>query len=249
MGGIKQSIIISYRESDEDRKINLQRVLYFLSKLLDYETEIVLVEQDNTSKIKWINQNDQINHIFIYNNKIFNKGLGYNVGVNNAKGDYLIFNDIDVLLKIDSYRSSLKLLNKTDVVNPYDILYKLDKNESEAFISNDYNFNIIETLGQKIIPNVISGGIFMMKKEKFLLLKGFDENCYGWGHEDEIFDVKIKKTELNIINVKDIAIHIHHKVNKLFYNKYYTRRDINKKLFEEYQKMSTEQLKEKIKNM
>jgi predicted glycosyltransferase involved in capsule biosynthesis len=249
MGKIRQSIIISYRESDEDRKINLQKLLPFLSKLLDYETEIVLVEQDITSKINWIDHNDQIKHIFIYNNKIFNKGLGYNVGVNNAKSDHLIFNDIDVFLKIDSYRSSLKLLNKADVVNPYDTLYYLDKNQSKTFISNNYDFNIIETLGQKITPDVISGGIFMMKKEKFLSIGGFDENCYGYGYEDDIFDIKIKKLELNIIKAKDVAIHIHHKINKVFYNKYYTQQDINKKLFEEYQRMSTDQLKEKIKNI
>lgn len=250
MGKIKQSIIISYRQSNEERKNNLQRLLFFLSEILNNETEIVLVEQDYyCSKIDWLDQNKQINHIFVYNNKIFNKGLGYNIGVEHARGDYLIFNDIDVFLKIDSYLSSLKLLEHADVVDPYDTLYYLNKDETEAFISNNYNFNVIKSLGEKVTSLVISGGIFMIKKEKFLLLKGFDENCYGYGHEDDIFDVKIKKMKLNVINVKDVAIHIYHetKSNDL-YHKYYTRKDINNKLFQEYQMMSIEQLKQKINN-
>lgn len=248
MGQIKQSIIISYKETDEERKHNLQSLLPFLFKLIDNETEIILVEQNIISNFESSILNKQINHIFIYNNKIFNKGRGYNIGVNNARGSYLIFNDIDMFLKIESYRSSLEYLKKYDVVNPYNKLYYLNKIETNTFIDSNYNFDIINTLNDIITPSVISGGIFMMKKEKFLDICGFDENCYGYGYEDDIFDIKIKNMELDVKYINDIAIHIYHKINKLFYNKYYNRQEENKKLFHEYQNFSTEQLKKKLKN-
>lgn len=248
MARIKNSIILSYKEIDEDRKFNLQTILPFLYKLLDGKTEIILVEQNFVSTFKLSEQKDQINHIFLYNNKIFNKGLGYNVGAKNAKGDNLIFNDIDLFLKIESYWKSLSFLENFDVVDPYDKLYYLNKIETKDFINNNYDFNITKTIENPVISKVISGGIFMIKKESFLSIKGFDEMCYGYGHEDDIFDIKIKEMGLKVKKINDDAIHAHHKINKNFYNKYYSRKEENKKLFHEYQNMNSDQIKEKTKN-
>jgi GT2 family glycosyltransferase len=246
---IKQSIIISYKESGKDRRINLQRLLEYLSQLLDAKTEIVLVEQGNESKINWINKiknHEQINHIFIKNDKIFNKGYGYNVGAKNAKGNYLIFNDVDLFLELKLYSLLISKLDQFDIINPYKYLCFLDKNDSDLFISDNYKFTIAND-EQYIIPSVISGGIFMMKKENFLALKGFDEDCYGYGHEDDIFDTKIRKLKQSIYNDDSTAIHIYHKgiTNE---DNYYSYMKENKVLFDNYLIMTEKQLNEKIEN-
>ena len=246
---MRRSIIISYKESGEDRKNNLKKVLHYLSWLLDTETEIVLVEQDSESKIDWlpeIKKYEQINHIFIKNDGIFNKGWGYNVGVKVAKGDFLIFNDSDMYLKLKSYNYALSLLGRFDVVNPYTRICYLDEKNSDIFTSTvyNYNFNIINnnTFTQVY---VISGGIFMMKKEKYLDLKGFDEDCYGYGHEDDIFDTKIKKLGLTVQTVNDVAIHTFHQ-GTTRNDDYYAFVNINKMLFNEYVDMTEIQLRDKI---
>jgi len=246
---IKQSIIISYKQNDSDRKLNLQRILGYLSILLNDETEIVLVEQDNFSKIDFLNSipnNKHINHIFLENKGIFNKGWGYNAGVKNSKGNYLIFNDIDVFLKLSQYSSSLKLLEKYDVINPYNKIYFLDKNNSEKFINENHNFNNIDLASQYYLPGVISGGIFMMTKEKFLMLKGLDEECYGYGHEDDIFDTKIRKLQLSIMVINEIAVHLFHNVFKD--DIYYSRKSINEKLLTQYIIMRPDEILSKINN-
>jgi predicted glycosyltransferase involved in capsule biosynthesis len=241
---IKQSIIISYKESDDDRRTNLQRILLYLLKLLDKETEIVLVEQGDVSKIDWLDKNEQINHIFLKNSGIFNKGWGYNVGVKNSKSNRLIFNDIDVFLPPEIYLKGLELLEKCDVVDPYNKIYFLDKLNSEKFISNGYDFVHVDPSSSYYLPNVISGGIFMMKKEKFLSLKGFDEECYGYGHEDDIFDAKIRILGISAIRMIATAIHIHHIVIKD--NEYYSRQMFNESLFNRYIRMSPAKLQERI---
>jgi len=247
---IKNSIIISYKESNEERKNNLQKLLIYLLSFLNYETEIIIVEQDFIKRSNWINQythNNQIKHIFISNLSIFNKGKGYNIGVKTAKGENLIFNDIDVFLNSETYQSSLKHLYEFDVVNPYDKICFLTKEESDEFILNKYDFDIIKSLNNKITPGVTSGGIFMMKKEKYDLIGGFDEDCYGYGYEDDIFDIKMEKFELNLKKIEDTAIHIYHSIKKSIYDKYYTRKNENKELFEKYKKMTIDEIKEKIK--
>jgi len=247
MERIENSIIISYHEDTDERRNNLRRLLFYLLELINDKIEIVLVEQGIMGKSNWIPQSNQINHIFIQNRKIFNKGLGYNTGAKNAKGERLIFNDCDVFLKKESYLSSLEILDNVDVVNPYDVIYFLTKEESEKFINNGYDFNIIKSSDKNITSCVISGGVFMIKKEKFMDIGGFDEDCYGYAHEDDIVDVKIEKLNLNVENIKDTAIHIYHKLNKSIYNKYYIRKNENKELFKMYKEMTIDEIKEKIK--
>ena len=250
---MKCSIIISYKESGEDRKINLKRLLNYLSWLLSSETEIVLVEQGEESKIDWLNEiknHEQINHIFVKNSNIFNKGWGYNIGAKEARGDYLIFNDSDIFIKLESYRFAVGLLGRFDVVNPYRLIYYLDSENSESFVKNNYNFNIIRGIEKPPISSgVISGGIFLMKKDKYLLLKGFDEDCYGYGHEDDIFDVKIKKLNLNVFTMQnEYSIHIYHQgITKN--DDYYSFENVNKILFNEYSNLTEEELTKRIENV
>jgi hypothetical protein len=249
---IRQSIIISYKENDEYRKINLKKLLNYLSQALDDSTEIILVEQDENSKLNWLSEiekHNEINHIFLKNMGIFNKGWGYNVGVKEARGNCLIFHDSDIFIKLDSYSTSLELLNKFDVINPYKSISSLNKKNSDLFIPNEYKYVFIKNDNIDEMPP-ISGGIFMIKKKNFLNLKGFDENCFGWGYEDSIFDTKIRKMELSIYLCDDTAVHLYHKnITEHSNDIYYSFQIRNKDIYNKYLNMSKEELENKIKNI
>lgn len=249
---IKRSIIISYKESGIDRKNNLIRLLNYLSNLLDGETEIVLVEQDVKSKIDWLYQikrNEYINHIFIKNEKIFNKGWGYNIGAKEAKGDFLVFNDCDLFIKLSTYNESFLKLVDFNVINPYNSLYFLDDISSINFINNSHVINYKNINVKPISPNVISGGIFFIRKDSYFKIKGFDENCYGWGSEDGIFDIKMKKMELSLSIINNVAIHLYHMGNNNQNSEYYINEKKNSKLYIEYAKMSKGEIKKLIENI
>ena len=97
---MNKSIIISYRESTEERRNNLKYLLDYLSYIQDRNTEILIIEQDDESKIDWLDEirgKEYIKHIFIKNPGIFNKGWGYNIGSKLAESDILIFSDADLL--------------------------------------------------------------------------------------------------------------------------------------------------------
>jgi len=244
---LKYSIIISYKESGEDRKNNLKALLNYLSWLMYNDSEIILIEQGSESKIDWLSEiknNEYIKHIFVKNNDIFNKGWGYNIGVNESKGDYLIFNDCDMFIKLETYRHAINLLNQYDVINPYKTIYYLNEENTKLFINKNYNFGIAIS-NISVSAFVITGGIFMMRKDKYLLLKGFDEDCYGYGHEDDILDIKIKKLNLLVNTINDCSIHIYHQ-GKNNNDDYYSFQNANKILFNEYVGMDEIQLKKKI---
>lgn len=242
---MKNSYIISYRESTEYRKKNLISILNYLSWVIDSESEIILVEQDSESKINWlkdIKKSEKINHIFIKNSEIFNKGWGYNIGALNANGEVLIFHDSDIIIKLDSYRYCLSVLHnlqsKYDVVNPYNKIYYMDESQSTNFINQNYNFNNLP-FNDHIEPGVVSGGIFMIKKDKFLNIKGFDEECYGYGHEDTIFDIKMKLMECNIFTLNNLCVHIFHDKSV---DNYYDYIEKNENMYKLYKNMTKEEL-------
>lgn len=251
------SIIISYKESTDERKGNILKVISFISRLLSENIEMIIVEQDSESKIDWLDEMDNskyINHVFLKNDSIFNKGWGNNVGGMYAKGEYLIFNDSDVLVSYQTYLDSINLLNDCDVINPYKHIYWLNELETSEFIPEEVNckINLTRVL---FTPTVITGGIFLIKKEVFIKIKGFDVNSYGWGYQDYIFDEKIKKLDLNIKSIKSIAIHLNHAGNPKPYSGNVRNDDIyfkfierNKKIYESYIKMSKSDVLEKINN-
>jgi len=255
LSDIPTSIIFSYKESSEDRKRNLQNILKYFSHYLSNNVEIILVEQDVKNKINWLDKienNKYIKHIFLKNNNIFNKGWGFNVGAKFAKSNHLIFNDSDVLVSPDIYQASIKLLDGFDIINPYKNLYWLNEEETIKLISGDNKTKF--KLNRIILsPSVISGGIFLIKKNKFLELKGFDENSFGWGYQDYIFDEKIKKLNLSVKIVESLGIHLHHEgtpkpgVNNIADGDvYYSFKDRNKNIYESYKEMTDIEILEKI---
>ena len=248
---LNKSIIISYRESSEERRYNLKCLLDYYSHIQDGKTEIIIVEQDDISKINWLSEikgNQYIKHIFVQNDGIFNKGWGYNIGAKNAKSDIFIFSDSDIFIKPRTLNGAVNKLSSFDVINPYKSVIFLDKVSSENFKKS--NYTVVDTIKFKpVLHTIITGGIFLMKKEAFFKLKGFDEDCYGYGHEDDILDEKIRKFQLKVQVLNDTAIHMHHESSVNNNDLYYSFIEINKKLYSEYQKLTLQELIDKLENI
>jgi len=248
---LNRSIIISYRESSEERRKNLRHVLDYLSILQDGKTEIIIVEQDESPKIDWIGEikNSQfIKHIFVQNDGIFNKGWGYNIGAKVAEGDILMFSDSDIFIKPQTINIGFAKLANFDIINPYHSVVFLDEESSKLFVEHKYSFAIANR-SKPIKHTIITGGIFFIRKETFLNLKGFDEDCYGYGHEDDILDEKIRKMGLSVHTINDISIHIYHETATDNDSLYYSFIEINKQLFSEYKDMTREQITNKLESI
>lgn len=250
---IGTSYLISFKDG-EGRADNLRAQLDYLENIMDRDAELIIIEQDATSKLDWLKTHNLwfcINHIFVKNAGIFNKGRGYNIGVKAARGEKLVFTDCDVILERKMYPEALALLDEYDVVNPYKAITYLDKCETDDFIVRKFSTPLPRTIENSII----SGGVFMMRKDKYIELKGFDEDVFGWGAEDSIFDQKIEKMGLKIYNQNGMpGVHLWHPntsaggdTRKLNTNDpYYSNITRNHKMFEEYFLMTKEDIEKKI---
>ena len=203
---ITKSFIISYYEYTDKDSFNLRKILEYLLKLLDNQSEIILVEQGFESCVTWLDQlphGNKIKYIFLQSYRIFNKGWGYNVGVKNASGEQIILHDTDTYLRPKTY-SAVWMLNKFDMVKPYKNIVKLDESDSKKYLTN-YNFNII--LGKRIQKYIdISGGVLMINKKKYLRIKGFDETIVSYNYQKVAFDIKVKKLGLTVNHYNDSCL-------------------------------------------
>jgi glycosyltransferase involved in cell wall biosynthesis/mannosyltransferase OCH1-like enzyme len=218
---LKISFIISYKESDEYRKNNLKHLLNYLSWLLYNDAEIILVEQDSESKINWLSEIkrfEKINHIFIKNDGPFNKNYGYDIGVTKSMGEYIIFNDINIYLKLDSYRSSISLLSRFDIINPYKTIYLLDKDYSNLYFSNNYNFLKLKSYNYILSSDISNKGIIMIKREKYLLLKNY---------ENILNDSMINNLGLNQQTINDLAVQVYQNIIIQIYENSIDTKEIN----------------------
>lgn len=250
------SFIISYRQKDQYRKINLNYLVKWLRGLNIQDMEIIVVEQDIREKYK----NKHIIKVFAENKSIFNKGKGCNIGSKIANNNLLFFNDCDIIMPRHNYFDALKQIIDYDIINPYGSIYYYTEADSVRFMNDPYR---IGHYSSKVKPSIISGGAFLIRKSVFKEMGGFDEACIGFGYEDTIFDVKIQKLNYKVKTLKDnYSMHLYHPAptpmpkDWLSFNKfvlkleggdsYYSNFKQNKLLYETYMQMSVDELKKKI---
>jgi glycosyltransferase involved in cell wall biosynthesis len=233
-------------------------VLNYLLRFVGDDVELILVEQDGESRLEWMKEIDGIQlikHVLLYNGNVFNKGWGYNLGAKLSQGDYLLFSDADLYIRPESYMGLLSYFPQYDVTNPYNEIFYIDRVNSDRFVAEGYNMNLIWRPGAamcRVKARVVSGGIFTIKRDVFLRLKGFDETCVGFGYEDDIFDAKMRKSGVKIKDINDYCVHVFHKsvregMDKR--DKYFASFQHNKELFEQYEKMTSADIAKKIENI
>lgn len=206
---LKISCIISYRESDNYRKRNIDSVIKHISTFGLNNLEIIIVEQDTHEKFD-ISQYKNTKKVFIYNDGSFNKGWGYNVGVNSSTGDYLFFCDCDVVIPEVFFANSLRQVKTFSVVDLHEIIVSYDEKNTVDLIKSNYSAfdNLQKTTTE---TNLTSGGAFIISRQQYSEIGGFDENFFGWGYEDTAFDLKLKTFNVEVYKpASQFCFHLYH---------------------------------------
>ena len=202
------TFILTYMGADKYRQKNIDFVIKKIQSL-PIVKQILVVEQG----MERTYFNEFIDIIFVKKPGLFHKSLLYNIGVKYSKYDLLFFHDIDLFMNQKSYLKSIEDLKDYDVVDPYLTIMYFDENSSKGIMKG------LRKSGKRpykiLTSGVISGGCFLMKKEKFNEIGGFDERCIGYGYEDDVFDIKMKLNKLNIKRNKEYyCVHLYHPCQK-----------------------------------
>lgn len=210
------TVILTYRgDATGDRHANLLAVLGWLAKTPDHE--VIVVEQDTLPSLGHELPHPRCRTVFAYNPGPFNKAWGFNIGARMAKSGVLVFNDADVIIDGGLGRSIALCRNSYHVVKPYRRLIDLTADETTQVRAGHHDF--IPERTSDALPNragiseviVICGGLFLIRKDAFAFLGGWDERFRGWGGEDDALTYRLQRARLSTVELDERpALHLWH---------------------------------------
>ena len=159
------SIIIPYRETNEDRKKAYDYVVAYYNKLFP-ESEIITADSPY---------------------EYFNRGPAINKAVKEAKHDIIVLSDADSLMTPEMLQFAIDNLDKYSYIVPFLGIDYLSKESSQLIYENAEDPYSSHLELERTWNNRSLGGINIMKKENFYKVGGFDPNFQGWGFEDTAF--------------------------------------------------------------
>jgi glycosyltransferase involved in cell wall biosynthesis len=180
----KFSYIIPFRFRT-DRIIPLRRVIDWLNGFQGIE--IIIVEQDTHSKISHLNL--RARHIFTQSEYSFNKSWAYNVGIRWSSSPIVIFGEADTIMNPHDLGRCLETFEgeNLDVVFPIKNIIRLDHMESLV------DLNVMLSINRQEVPNSMSGGISIFKKESIQKIGGWNEDFVGITIENQYQDMMVSK--------------------------------------------------------
>jgi glycosyltransferase involved in cell wall biosynthesis len=174
----KLSIIFGYRNRD------IQRVERCLNSLKDQtysNFEVIFVDygSDENYQLEVKNLLGQYQFVrYVFNDTRgmpWNRSHALNTGVRFAKGDYILFSDIDMIFSETIVEEAISNITPFNQVFSYVYLIPEDFNDWEQLNSQCINFQV---------NNTGRGGFHLISKIKIDEINGFDEYYCYWGLED-----------------------------------------------------------------
>jgi predicted glycosyltransferase involved in capsule biosynthesis len=193
-----------------DREEHLSKLLPRLQELFSDKTyEIIIAEQDDNDK--------------------FQKNSLYNIAALKAKGALLVFHDVD-------YYPTDNVSYFTDEFTPlYPVRQVIFLDQNDQPLNDD-----LVPEGYRFFKHDVkdhSGGVFVLSKNLFLKIEGFNPYYKGWGKEDDDTRDKLRLLGYNWKrNNKGLFYALHHENNhpsfedKDFINNHYLLNNLQNNL-------------------
>jgi hypothetical protein len=238
----KTTFIIPVCVETKDRYNNAISVLGFLNK--NFKTNVIIHElTKDDSRLGFISslKNLKINHIVEVNSlDCYHRTRQLNEMLNIVKTPVVVNYDIDVILPVDSYIESQKLIldGDSDFVYPYGD-GKYQREISLGFNRDEFNVNFdIQSIDNNLLITLTSkyGHCVFANTKKYRNCGGENENFIGYGPEDQERENRFITLKYNVSRVNNLVYHFEHSRTK-FSNgdsEYY---EPNNKLFDKLSAM------------
>lgn len=178
------SFIIGHRGLD--RLPHLLMTIRSIAAQQDVAFECIVVEQSVEREVEqhlpaWI----RYVHTPVTPEMHYNRSWAFNVGVRQARGDVLVFQDDDMLVPA-SYARELRdrASEGFDVIDLKRFVFYLDEEQSQRTF--DSQRLVLDGPPETVVQN-LHGGTTAATRRGFEAIGGFDEAFSGWGGQDNDF--------------------------------------------------------------
>ncbi|MEM6269464.1 MAG: glycosyltransferase [Bacteroidota bacterium] len=201
---------IPFRASCATRRANLDYTLKWISRFPNFE--LLLIEQDEYSRIDLATLPPGCRHLFIYNPGLFNKSWALNVAFRHSSGRVFAVGDADMLMHDHELMAALILCrDEYEVVNPF--AQFLDIGPEETF-RIQHGMTTLRTMFEKPTPRAganFASGMILFQRRAYEKMGGWDERFFGWGIEDNVVaEVKVPVLIDRAIQLPYTGYHLWH---------------------------------------
>ena len=200
------SYIITYRAADDPaRRANLEAMLSWLK--LQPLAEVIVVEQEAAPTLGDLASFPGLRSLFAYNPGPFNKSWGFNVGVRASKGSLLAFGDADMLCRALADGGGCGAIRRAGgpgVFKGYRSRRgRVGHAAGRPFLLGDPTFGVAPTDRTESGEIPLCGRLELFQRQFLALVGGWDEQFFGWGGEDDAMDIKVRRSGLRGVTLKE----------------------------------------------
>ncbi len=201
----KVSVIIPFKDREVERLFYLYDS--FNENFINNDIiEFIVVDYGSKKPLRLnkINKNRPKFKVIRSDCTIWNKAHALNIGIKNAKGDFIMTIDLDIVLP---YKIDLNL--EDDSFYYTSNVYRIEKQD---YINKEFK---LKTWNDKInymseMFGLATGGLQIYPKEWIKSWNGIDENLVYMGGMDNITIMMAKKDGLKIVQLPTLILHIEH---------------------------------------
>lgn len=179
------TFIIPVRIDSEDRKINLDLTIRFITKY--FTTNIILIEADNVQKVKEEILHPGVTYTYIEDSKKkYHRTKYLNIGIKNAKTNIVAIYDIDVIVPPTQFVEAVQRIRdqRFVIAYPFDGRFVCLKREITLEFEKHLDCSIMDQSYASAISENSYGGCCIVDRKSYILAGMENENFKSWGRDD-----------------------------------------------------------------
>lgn len=199
-------VIVPFRVGDAGR---LQAARHVIPKIRETGFRVLVVEQARQRTQLPVDERD---HLLVEDEGPFRRARLLNLGARAVpEADALFFHESDMMVPVETLVGCLDELSRHDAVSPYDGFVRLTEEETGAHLSSgrlpSHDDARIVGRGERW---TIAGGVLAMTRSCHEAVGGWDENLVGWGGDDDVQGMKLRKLGMRCLELPRVAHHLYH---------------------------------------
>lgn len=177
---VKVSIIIAVLNS---HKVVVRQLRHFKKMDLPDSVEIIFVDDGSDPPLNY--ENCRLRNLFIYythDKRPWTQGLARNLGASKARGEFLLFTDIDHIITKEAIEDVLNFNgSKMTFVRHFGILNRFGDIVSDMPTMLEFGLDPIRTTGKRGMTAGVHGNTYAIRKTIFDLIGGYDTSLCEQG--------------------------------------------------------------------
>ncbi len=160
--------------------------------------------------LKW-HYGQQFNVIIGNNEGDFNRSAARNAGVNSGKAGVVAVIDADNLIDLTQLSTAAVLASRSErLVKPFTYFGYLDEaTTNEYYLKGAIPSRCTWESSRGLVAS-FAGGAYVMRRDMWNRIGGFDEGFIGWGGEDDAFHIQAERTLGQALTVPGNNYHLWH---------------------------------------